>query len=746
MFKLSFQIQKIHYRKGNYAIIQANRFETSNKILKKKIGRSMCVKGYFNTIFEGDRFTGSIIVKEDKNGEQFITSDKFFELVIPSKEDSLAKFISKRVRGLSIKKAKEIVNEIGLDCIDKIVSDYTVLTNIPSLKLTSIKSKNISEQLKNCQRYDEIGIFVQSAGLPLRLANTLYEKYKDETIDIVRENPYQICYDGMISFHDADKLANECKVKYNEKLRIQTGLLSFIRYNVESEGRTCVYKDEKTYKSKDNFYDLFNKYLRKNGTIKGDLTYKEIDKGLEKLIEDKKLIQEINVKDKKFLYITELNSIENNIARYLNKIIHQPFKFCEEKDIDDYFKNYTGFKLDSKQKLAIYNGLMHNISILTGGPGTGKTATMNIFVQAIDEICLKVKHRHAKIILLGPTGKAADRIQELTNKKASTIHRRLNLIPGQRKVNIELDADYIIIDEASMIDIHLMEQLLSSITNNTRLVFVGDINQLPSVGPGKVLDDMINSNAIPTVTLTTIFRQNQNSTIVENAHHIINSEDTLNGFKLNEGNFHFIEEHNSVELKNRISELLTDLKNDGNTQKDIAILSPMKDRDGGTYELNELFQEEFNENESGEYFFDKLLKRNDRVIQTKNNYDLNVFNGFVGTIVDIYEQDGERFITVDFDNQTSIVEYNETQIPELELAYAMTVHKSQGSEYPIVILPIHKIQSIMLTSKILYTALTRAKREFYCIGEKEAIDKAIHEKNKNKQNYRTSRLSEKIKK
>lgn len=743
MFKLSFQIQKIYWRSENYAIIQANQFETTNLALKKKIGRSMRVKGYFNTIFEGDRFIGNVEILEDKNGEQYIYSNKFFELIIPEKEDALAKFISKRVNGLSLKKAKDIVNEFGLDCIDKIIDDSDILYENKLLKITKNKAENIAQQLKHCKRYEEIGIFVQSTGLPLKLANELYEKYKDDTIDIVREDPYQICYDGVIPFKYADRLANECDIDYNNKLRIQTGLFSYLTYKRDAAGCTCVYKDEKIYKSKKNFYQEFNQYLKINGTIKGILSNEEIDEGIDRLISDKRIVKEID-NNKEYLYTAELNSIENSIAHYLNKINKNIYKFCDKIDIDDFFINYKGFQLDKKQTDAIYNALNHNISILTGGPGTGKTATVNIIVQAIKYISLKKYNRSAKIILLGPTGKAADRIQELTNESASTIHRKLCLKKDLRIVDIELDVDYVIIDESSMIDIYLMEQLLSSITNNTRLVFVGDINQLPSVGPGKVLDDMIASNKIPTVTLTTIFRQNQNSIIVENAHHIINSEDTEHGFKLNEGNFHFIEEKNSINLKNQISDLLKNLKNNGYTEKDIAILSPMKDKDGGTVELNELFQEKFNNNMVEETFFDKKFKIGDRVIQTRNNYDLEVYNGFIGTINNIYIENGQRFVLVDFDNQTSLIEYNESDVQELELAYSITVHKSQGSEYPIVIMPIHKSQSIMLTSKILYTALTRAKKEFYCVGEIDAINKAIHEKNKNNKDYRTSRLAKKL--
>lgn len=742
MFKLSFQVQKILYRIDNYAIIQANKFETSNQVIKKKLGRTMRIKGYFNTIFEGDRFIGEVEILEDKNGEQYLHSKKFFELVKPEKNENLAKFITKRVRGLSLKKAKEIVMELGLDCMDKIMKDPSVLYDNSIFKISKIKAENIAEQLQYCQRYEEVGIFVQSAGLPLYLANTLYEKYKDDTIDIIRENPYQICYDGIISFKDADRLANECKILYNNKLRIQTGIYDYLLYMRDVYGYTCVYKDEKDYKSKKNFYQLLNQYLKKNGTVKGLLTNDEIDSALDTLLSDKKVVEELDG-NKKYLYTMELHITENSISKNLNRIRNTPFKLCEKSDIDDYFKNYQGFPLDPKQKDAIYNALTHPISILTGGPGTGKTATVNILVQAAEEIILEKKHRKAKIELLGPTGKAADRMQELTNRLASTIHRKLRLHPGSNFVDVELDADLIIIDESSMIDIYLMDKLLSAISSNTIIVFVGDINQLPSVGPGKVLDDMIASNKISTVTLTTIFRQSQNSTIVENAHHIINEEDTEHGFKLNEGNFTFIAEDNPIELKTHVGKIIELEKSYGNTLKDIITLTLMRDKDGGTAELNEYLQENYNPNPIEYTFIDKTFKVGDRVMQIRNNYDLNVFNGFVGTINSIYEENGEEFLTVDYDNQTSITEYSEKEVNELDLAYASTVHKSQGSEYPIVILIIHNCQSHMLTSKILYTALTRAKVRLYCIGQVDAINKAIHEKNKNE--YRLSRLAQKIK-
>lgn len=744
MFKLSFQVQKILYRIDNYAIIQANKFETSNQVIKKKLGRNMRIKGYFNTIFEGDRFIGEVEILEDKNGEQYLHSKKFFELIKPEKNENLAKFITKRVRGLSLKKSKEIVMELGLDCMDKIMKDPSVLYDNSIFKISKIKAENIAEQLQYCQRYEEVGIFVQSAGLPLYLANTLYEKYKDDTIDIIRENPYQICYDGIISFKDADRLANECKILYNNKLRIQTGIYDYLLYMRDVYGCTCIYKNEKEYKSKKNFYQLLNQYLKKNGTVKGLLTNDEIDSALDTLLADKKVVEEVDG-NKKYLYTMELHLTENSIAKNLNRIRNTPFKICERSDIDDYFKTYQGFPLDPKQKDAIYNALTHPISILTGGPGTGKTATVNILVQATEEIILNKKHRKAKIELLGPTGKAADRMQELTNRAASTIHRKLRLHPGSNFVDVELDADLIIIDESSMIDIYLMDKLLSAISSNTIIVFVGDINQLPSVGPGKVLDDMIASNKISTVTLTTIFRQSQNSTIVENAHHIINEEDTEHGFKLNKGNFTFIAEDNPIELKTHVGEIIELEKNYGNTLKDIITLTLMRDKDGGTAELNEYLQENYNPNPIEYTFIDKTFKVGDRVMQIRNNYDLNVFNGFVGTINSIYEENGEEFLTVDYDNQTSITEYSEKEVNELDLAYASTVHKSQGSEYPIVILIIHNCQSHMLTSKILYTALTRAKVRLYCIGQVDAINKAIHEKNKNKNEYRLSRLAQKIK-
>lgn len=746
-FRLEFQVKSIHWRNNNMAYITANKFECSNPKIKKKLGRTMFMKGYFNNIFEGDRFVGDVEIREDDTGKKFLFAPTMMRLVIPEKTESLAKFLHKHVKGLSIPKAKMIVDYIGLDCVNEISEDPELLSTVPNLKLSEAKILNIHSQLKYCRNYEECAIFIQSAGLSLYIANLIYDKYKDDTLRIIRENPYQICYDGEISFQVADKLAYECDIPYNQKLRIKTGILSYINSKAIDSGYTCVYKDVGIYKSKENFYDLFNKYLRKVGKIKGRIDDTEIDEAIYELIQDKKVVEEYDTKGKCYLYTAILNSVENSIARYIKKINNRVFKFCETKDVDDFFQNeYQGMPLDSKQVAAIYNTLCGNkhINVLTGGPGTGKTATVNVLVQAIRYICKKVKHKDAMIELLAPTGKAADRMQELTGEPASTIHRRLGLLENMRKSNVIIEADFVIVDESSMIDVFLMEQLLSAMENDTRILFVGDTNQLPSVGPGKVLDDLIASNAIPTVTLTTIFRQSMSSVIVENAHHIINGEDTDHGFKLNEGNFHFIEEHDPVEIKNKAANVINDLYAKGADSKDMIVLPTMKDRDAGTIELNELFQEMFNPNPIEYAFNGKQFKEGDRVMQIKNNYDLNVYNGFVGNIINIREDEGQYFFDVDFDNLTSFIEYNESVIDELELAYATTVHKSQGSEYKYVIIPIHLAQSNMLTSQIFYTAITRAKVEVYVIGEKEAINKAINSRNKNKNEYRISRLAWKI--
>ena len=746
-FRLEFQVKSIHWRNNNMAYITANKFECSNPKIKKKLGRTMFMKGYFNNIFEGDRFVGDVELREDDTGKKFLFAPTMMRLVIPEKTESLAKFLHKHVKGLSIPKAKMIVDYIGLDCVNEISEDPELLSTVPNLKLSEAKLLNIHTQLKYCKHYEECAIFIQSAGLSLQIANLIYDKYKDDTLRIIRENPYQICYDGEISFKVADKLAYECNIPYNQKLRIKTGILSYINSKAIDSGYTCVYKDMGIYKSKKNFYQLFNIYLKKVGKIKGIIDDTEIDDAINELIRDKKVVEEYDVKGKCYLYTSILNSVENSIARYVKKINNRVFKFCEKKDVDDFFQTaYHGMPLDSKQVDAIYNTLCgsKHINVLTGGPGTGKTATVNVLVQAIRYICKKVKHKDAIIELLAPTGKAADRMQELTNEPASTIHRRLRLLENMRRSSVIIEADFVIIDESSMIDVFLMEQLLSAMENDTRILFVGDTNQLPSVGPGKVLDDLIASNVIPTVTLTTIFRQAASSVIVENAHHIIHGEDLDHGFKLNEGNFHFIEEHDPVEIKNKSYNVINTLISDGKNKKNIVVLSCMKDRDAGTIELNELFQEKFNPNPIGYAFNEKQFKEDDRVMQTKNNYELNVYNGFVGNIINIREDDGQYFFDVDFDNLTSLVEYNESTIDELDLAYAQTVHKSQGSEYDHVIIPMHLAQSNMLTSQIFYTAITRAKVDVYIIGEKEAINKAINERGKNKSDYRISRLAWKI--
>jgi len=261
-FELTFKVKKVQWRNENKAYIQAHKFECRNKIIKKQLGKTMHLRGNFRVIVEGDTFTSNVEIREDKDGKKYLYMVGFPKTFIPENEDSLAQFISRRVRGLGLIKATQIVTNFGISCIKKILENPALLDD-PTLKLNKSVKEKILEQFKYCQNYDEVGMYIQSMGLSLNVVNILYDKYQDDTLKLLKDNPYQICYDGEIPFNIADRIALENKLEHNSKLRIQTGLLAYIAGKRDSSGDTCVYKDEKEYKSKKNFYQHFNIFLKR---------------------------------------------------------------------------------------------------------------------------------------------------------------------------------------------------------------------------------------------------------------------------------------------------------------------------------------------------------------------------------------------------------------------------------------------------------------------------------------------------
>lgn len=745
LIELCFKVKKIVYRDADsrYSIIKGI---ITKHNCKEGLTKELTIKGHFPVLYVGDEYSGLASYNLDDNYGYYLNLKGIPKVIIPENKKSLAEFISKRVKGLSLKKAIEIVDLLGIQALTKIRNNYKVLLDVDGIK--DPKAQKIYNQLIVHEAFEELAMFIQGMGIQASVANKIYEKYQDSSLSRVRSNPYCICYDNEIAFKYADKIAYGLKIAKNNKHRVTTAVLEYLTNRVNSYGDICVYKDM-ILNDLNPFLDRYGVYTN------NDITPKEVEEAIDTLISKNIITIERDKEGNLCVYKSLYNYIENKIVTNLDNILTE-FKnpFCRSSDIDDFINYYESnyYELDIKQKEAVYNSIQNGISILTGGPGTGKTATTNAIVQ-----CIKYVKPQATILLLAPTGKASDRLTELTNMPSSTIHRGINLNPYNEDGELdEIIEDFVFIDESSMVDAYMFEKLTSTISSNTRVVFVGDVDQLPSVGAGLILRDMIDSGKIPTTRLTKIFRQAETSKIVSNAHKIIKGYDThaINGVDITnavDSNFIFWNENNPIKVREKLL-LGLDRLFDKYKYKinDICVLTPMRLGDLGVNELNRILQNKLNPPSptKAEYEIDALhcFRVGDRVMQNKNNYDLNVFNGFVGNITAIYTELSssgimEYKIEVEYPKKDDPVVYGEKEIEELELAFAMTIHKSQGSEFPVVIMPIHDTQRNMLNRNLVYTGVTRAKEMLIMIGQEEALNYSI---NHTEIFNRISRLKEKI--
>ena len=743
LVELTFEVKKIMFRDTDkrYTILNGIIYDYKSEFA---LNKEMTIKGYIPSVFKGDIFEGVGMFKLDEKRGHYIELLDIPNIKIPENKKALGEFISRRVRGLSIKKGIEIANELGLDALSIIKRDYTMLLKIDGIK--EKKAKLIYDQLIKHESFERLALFIQGIGLNTSLAVKIYDKYEEDSLSIIRNNPYCICFDYEIPFLSADKIAKSLNFDKRNNKRLECAITNFVNYRSMNKGDLCT--------SLNTIIEDLNVFLDKNGVFKeNDYSEDEIVETVLSLEQTRTIILE-NDKNCTYVYKASNNYIENRIANYLENILTEAIMpFCLKDNIDDFIKYYESkyLKLDDKQKDAVYMALLNRISILTGGPGTGKTQTTNTIVQ-----CIKYIRPSARIRLLAPTGKASNRITELTNMGASTIHRGLKLTPfNSHKELKEITDDFVIVDESSMIDAYIFEKLLSVIGENTRIVFVGDVEQLPSVGAGLILRDLIDSKVIPTTKLTKIFRQAENSIIVKNAHKITeglttkdkNGVDITNSKK---SNFIFWKTYKMEVIKEKILKSVDRLINAYNMSfNDICVLSCTRKGDLGTEELNRILQKKYNPPSptKAEYEIDALnfFRVGDRVMHNKNNYDLEAFNGDVGIITSIYVvvKNGIEEYRMEIDYPQNTIVYREKDFDELELAYAMTIHKSQGSEFKGVIMPIHSSQQAMLFRNILYTGITRAKEICIIIGEEQTFNNAILNTDNNK---RMSRLKEKIKK
>jgi len=644
---------------------------------------------------------------DKKYGKQFVV--EHFEEKVPATLAGIEKYLgSGLIKGIGPVNAKRIVKAFKEDTIRVIEEEPDRL-----LEVDGIGSKRVEMIKKAWQEQKEIKnimLFLQSHGVSTSFGVKIYKAYGEKSIEMVRENPFRLADDIWgIGFVTADKIAEKLGFDKNSYERCRAGIL-YVLNQLSNDGHCFATREQ-----------LVEETVRIL-----DLERENIEGALNRMVEERTLIQD----GEDALYLPAFYHSEKGVAQRIAEIASSPslFQSRHPDDLIERIEKKNRIQYDEVQKEAIRTALRSKLMVLTGGPGTGKTFTTLGIISAFREL-------QARIFLAAPTGRAAKRMTEATGMEAKTIHRLLEYKPPEgyaRNQDNPLECDVLIIDETSMVDIILMYNLLKAVPDEAVLILVGDVDQLPSVGAGNVLLDIIDSGRVNVVRLTRIFRQARGSMIITNAHRINEGQfPYLKGG--NSRDFFFIEEDDPAGVVEQIRQLCAErlpryYKVD--PVDDIQVLCPMQRGETGAQNLNMVLQEALNPSSLSVKYGGTIFKVRDKVMQIKNNYDKNVFNGDIGRITAIDPED--RTLIINFDGNQ--VEYDYTELDEVVLSYAVTVHKSQGSEYPIVVAPLTTQHYMMLQKNLFYTCVTRAKKVFVLVGSKKAIGIAVRNSNISKRN------------
>ena len=692
--------------------------ETDNEELKIYVNKIITFTGYFHElnlddmyIFKGD------VVDHPKYGLQFNVLE--YERLKPEDEDGLVAFLSSDLfKGVGEKLAKSIVDTLGKNVLEEILKDESCLLLVP--KMTSKKAHTIYETLMKYEESHQIIVYLTELGFNMKDALDIYNNYKSETIIHIEHNPY--CLTDFISFLKVDEIALKLNVNEDDERRIKACIIYMMN--------KLLFINSDTYLEYDEILESVFNYL------KIDLNVDDFDLYLEELINENKII----LLDEKY-YLKEMYDSEINITNTI--------KYLENKKIDKLFldnrieelEKVNNIKYNDKQKEAIKKSLENNITIITGGPGTGKTTIIKAICELYQNIFkLSYEELTNRIALLAPTGRASKRMSESTNLPASTIHRFLKwnketnefLVNEYNKNNHHL----IIIDEVSMIDLNLLDSLFKGLTKNIKLVLVGDHHQLPSVGPGNILKDLIESDLIDTVYLDTLYRQDENSYITTLAHEI-KDNNLSESFLETKSDYTFLKCHS---IKDNLKNLCLQLIKKGYDYKRVQIMAPMYAGVNGIDNLNKELQNIFNPktNQNEIKYGDVVYRENDKVLQLVNLPEENIYNGDIGIIKNIVKIENKTFIYIDFDG--NLVKYETKDLNKITHGFIISIHKSQGSEFEVVIMPICNSYKRMLYKKLIYTGITRAKKKLILIGEPDAFLYAIN--NSNEKERKTNLLEQ----
>lgn len=688
-------------------------------------GDITCV-GLFRYADEGEcvTLTGEYI-EHSLYGRQF--SVKTYEITPPEDTESIIRYLgSGAIKGIGDALARRIVKEFGEDTFRIIEEDPLRLAEIKGI--SERKAREIAVQFVDKQEMRRVMVFLQQYGISNSLSMKIYDKYGSRVYDVIRENPYMLAEDiNGIGFKIADEIASKVGIHTDSDYRIRSGIM-YVLFNSVSEGH-CYLP-----------FDMLIKESVELLLVREEALETQC---MNLCMESKLVIKEIG--DEKRVYLKSFYLMEINCARMLNDL--DIYDECDEELLKKKIKRYSkdnNIEPDELQIQAVINAIKHGIMILTGGPGTGKTTTINMMIRYFEAEGLD-------FYLAAPTGRAAKRMSETTGYDAATIQRVLKLQPArengmhsfayEKNEDNPLEADVIIIDEMSMVDLPLFHALLKAVSIGTRLILVGDINQLPSVGPGAVLKDIIESGCFKTVALKKIFRQAETGDIVMNAHRI--NEGQMIPLDNKSKDFFFLRRNDvNVVLKHMVTLINEKLpKYVEATPFDIQVLTPMRKGALGAISLNPVLQKYLNPPDSKKAekeYGDVIFREGDKVMQIKNNYQLEweicskygipvdsglgVFNGDLGMIREINTY--AEYIRVEFEDN-KMVNYPFSMLDEIELAYAVTIHKSQGSEYPAVIMPLMGGPQMLFNRNLLYTGVTRAKKCVTILGTEEIIAQMI---------------------
>lgn len=647
-----------------------------------------------------------------------------FNTETPSTEDAIEKYLaSGLIKGIGPSTAKKLVKKFGIDTLDIIQYNPDRLTEVPGIG--SKKAQTIATSFMEQMEIKEVMIYLQTYGISTTFSVKIYKKYGNETISLIEENPYRLASEVEgIGFKTADRIAQTMGISFDSPYRIAAGI-QYVLSQAANNGHTYLPREE--------LIDEASNTL----AVAPELVEQAI---VNMAVEQAIFIEKID--DVEAVYLAPFYNAEIGVCRRLIKLATVDLS----SDIDNIdnelkaFQREEGIIFAGKQREAIIESLSNGALVITGGPGTGKTTTINCIIELFEK-------RGLKVSLAAPTGRAAKRMTETTGREAKTIHRLLEYggTEGQgffqKNEDDPLDFDVVIIDEMSMVDILLMNNLLKAIVPGTRLIMVGDSDQLPSVGPGNVLRDIINSGIVKVVKLDEIFRQAGESMIVLNAHRINRGE--YPHLNVREQDFFFDRRESVDDILATIVDLTVN-RLPGfvslDPTKDIQILTPMRKGKVGVNNLNNTLQEVLNppsHDKVERKFRDILFREGDKVMQIRNNYNMEwtvrigdnvieegegIFNGDVGFINSIDLEDNK--VTVIFDENKE-VEYEFSQLDELELAYAVSIHKSQGSEFPVVLIPIAWGPPMLMTRNLLYTAITRARELVVLVGREQVLYKMV---------------------